>query len=71
MEPGIITAMITAGAAILAAIITGIFKLVNNKSKKRNTSNQKIHGNGNIQAGNNIKIRGDVTINDETTNKRK
>lgn len=69
METEIIVAIIGGGATILAAIIAGVFTLITKKSKSREA--QKIHGNGNIQAGKNVNISGGVIINAETDNRRK
>lgn len=69
METEIIVAIITGSATVLAAIIAGIFALIAKKSK--NKPEQKIQGNGNIQAGKNVKISGGVTINAESNHKRK
>ena len=69
MEIEIIVAIIAGSATVLAAIIAGIFALIAKKSK--NKPEQKIQGNGNIQAGKNVKISGGVTINAESKHKRK
>ena len=69
METEIIVAIIAGSATVLAAIIAGIFALVAKKSK--NKPEQKIQGNGNIQAGKNVKISGGVNINAESNHKRK
>ena len=69
MEIEIIVAIIAGSATVLAAIIAGIFALIAKKSK--NKPEQKIQGNGNIQAGKNVKISGGVTINAESNHKRK
>ena len=69
MDTEIIVAIITGCATVLAATIAGIFALITKKSKSK--EKQKIQGNGNIQAGKNINISGGVTINAETSNKRK
>ena len=69
METEIIVAIIAGSATVLAAIIAGIFALLAKKSKSK--PEQKIQGNGNIQAGMNVKISGGVTINAESNHKRK
>lgn len=69
METEIIVAIIAGSATVLAAIIAGVFALVAKKSK--NKPEQKIQGNGNIQAGKNVKISGGVNINAESNHKRK
>ena len=69
METEIIVAIIAGSASILVAIITGIFALLAKKSKSK--PEQKIQGNGNIQAGKNVKISGGVTINAKSKHKRK
>ena len=69
MEIEIVVAIISAGAAILTAIIAGMFTLI--KKKPKSEKLQKIQGNGNIQAGKNVNISGGVTVNDETNNRRK
>lgn len=69
METEIVVAIIGGGAAILTAIITGIFALVAKKSKSKEAP--KIQGNGNIQAGRNVNISGGVTVDAKTDNRRK
>ena len=69
METGIIVAIITGSATVLAAVIAGVFTLIVKKSK--NKPEQKIQGNGNIQVGKNVKISGGVTINAKSNHKRK
>lgn len=69
METEIIVAIIAGSATVLAAIIAGVFALITKSSK--NEPEQKIQGNGNIQAGKNVKISGGVTINAESKHKRK
>lgn len=69
MSTEIIVAIIAGGAAVVAAIITGIFNLFGKKSKA--TKEQKIQGNNNIQAGENVHIVGGVSNNAKTDNKRK
>lgn len=69
METEIIVAIIAGCATILAAVIGGVFAIITKKSKGK--PEQKIQGNGNIQAGKNVKISGGVNINAETNHKRK
>lgn len=69
MDTQIIVAIIAACATILAAIIAGVFLLASKKGKKEDS--QRIQGNGNIQAGNNVNISGGMTINAETSDRRK
>lgn len=69
METEIIVAIIAGCASILAAIIAGVFALIAKKAKSK--EEQRIQGNGNIQAGKNVNISEGVTINAETNNKRK
>ena len=69
METEIIVAIIAGCATIIAAIIAGVFALITKKAKGK--EEQKIQGDGNIQAGKNVNISGGVTINVETNNKRK
>lgn len=69
MDTEIIVAIIAGSATVLAAIIAGVFALITKKSK--NKPEQKIQGNGNIQAGKNVKVSGGVTIDAKSNNKRK
>lgn len=69
METEIVVAIIAGCATVLAAVIAGVFTLIAKKSKGK--EEQKIQGNGNIQAGRNVRISGGVTINAETNDKRK
>lgn len=69
MKTEIIVAIITGCVTVLSAIITGIFALFKNKSKRKGQQN--IKGNGNIQAGENVSVSGGISINVETNNKRK
>lgn len=69
METEIIVAIIAGCATVLAAVIGGVFAMITKKTNGK--PEQKIQGNGNIQAGKNVKISGGVTINAETSNKRK
>lgn len=69
METEIIVAIIAGSATIIAAIIAGVFALITKKTKVKDE--QKIQGNGNIQAGKNANISGGVNINAETNHKRK
>lgn len=68
MKTEIIVAIIGASSAVLGAFITGVFTIYRKKSQDK--PKQKIQGNGNIQAGQNINISGGVTVNAETINKR-
>lgn len=69
MQTEIIVAIISAIAAILVAIVTGIFKCITNKTKE--DKSQSISGNGNIQAGGDINLSGGIEINAKPTDKRK
>ena len=69
METEIVVAIIAGCATVLAAVIAGVFTLLAKKSKGKEEQN--IQGNGNIQAGRNVRISGGVTINAETNGKRK
>ncbi len=69
METEIVVAIIAGCATVLAAVIAGVFTLTAKKSKGK--EEQKIQGNGNIQAGRNVRISGGVTINAKTNDKRK
>lgn len=69
MKTEIIVAIIAGCATVLAAIIGGISTIITKKTN--NKPEQKIQGNGNIQAGKNANISGGVNINAETNYKRK
>ena len=69
METEIIVAIIAGCATVLAAVIGGVFAIITKKTNSK--PEQKIKGNGNIQAGKNANISGGVNINAETNHKRK
>lgn len=69
METEIIVAIIAGCATVLAAVIGGVFAIITKKTNSK--PEQKIQGNGNIQAGKNANISGGVNINAETNHKRK
>ena len=67
MSTEVIIAIISASAVVLAAIITGIFKLIDSKTK--DDKNQNIKGNGNMQAGGSITVSGGISVNEKPTDK--
>ena len=69
METEIIVAIISGCATVLAAVIGGVFAIITKKTNSK--PEQRIQGNGNIQAGKNANISGGVNINAETNHKRK
>lgn len=69
METEIIVAIIAGCATVLAAVIGGVFAIITKKTNSK--PEQRIQGNGNIQAGKNANISGGVNINAETNHKRK
>lgn len=69
METEIIVAIIAGCATVLAAVIGGVFAIITKKTNSK--PEQKIQGNGNIQAGKNANISGGVNIYAETNHKRK
>ena len=69
METEIIVAINAGCATVLAAVIGGVFAIITKKTNSK--PEQKIQGNGNIQAGKNANISGGVNINAETNHKRK
>lgn len=69
METEIIVAIIAGCATVLAAVIGGVFAIITKKTNSK--PEQKVQGNGNIQAGKNANISGGVNINAETNHKRK
>lgn len=68
METAIIAAIIAGCATILAAVIAGVFAIIAKKTNGK--PEQKIQGNGNIQAGKDANISGGVNINAEANHKR-
>ena len=69
MKTEIIVAIIAGCGTVLAAVIGGVFAIITKKSNSK--PEQKIQGNGNIQAGKDVNISGGVNINVETNHKRK
>ena len=69
MKTEIFVAIIAGCGTVLAAVIGGVFAIITKKSNSK--PEQKIQGDGNIQAGKDVNISGGVNINVETNHKRK